>query len=78
MSVSKRPSRTIFLVEESTDRGMNNLIVNDALFIWDDWTSLRHGIFTNVVFLDGHAKRVEGKQQWKSARYPDGTYVFQQ
>jgi prepilin-type N-terminal cleavage/methylation domain-containing protein/prepilin-type processing-associated H-X9-DG protein len=72
------PARTVLLVDENTRYNEGEYLINDQLFIWYDRTARRHHGKANIVFLDGHTSQVDGQLQWYTARWPDGTLIFQQ
>lgn len=87
---SRNHTRTILLVDENCDESKNGgIIVNDALFIWQDRTCDRHpgsvptpnvsGSKTiapgvaNVCYLDSHVGVVPALVEWNGA---DGKALF--
>jgi prepilin-type N-terminal cleavage/methylation domain-containing protein/prepilin-type processing-associated H-X9-DG protein len=73
-----QPRRTILLVDENTDPNYNSTQINDQLFIDYDRTGDKHNKKANVSFLDGHMGQVDGRLEYTSAEYSDGTSVFHQ
>ncbi len=80
LSIFPEPSRTIHLVDENVrpniDSTLSQYIVNNELFFLDDVTSDKHSGKANVTYLDGHVGQVPGMSQWRTARWPDGSYMF--
>ena len=72
----KRPSKTIFLVDENTDFRYPYVRINDALFVFIDHVTDRHNGRGNVAYLDGHMGTLYGMPEWNTARWPDGTLIF--
>jgi prepilin-type processing-associated H-X9-DG protein len=78
----KRPSRTIVLVEQVTDKRLipqnlwNTVAPNDQIFVYIDLSGVSHNGKGNMLFLDGHIKTVPGLSKWQDAMWPDGSFMF--
>lgn len=69
-------SRTVLLVEDNTDPSNGRQLLNDELYIWNDYTSDRHGQKGNISYLDGHIGMVDGLVNWETHMHPDGNFFF--
>jgi prepilin-type N-terminal cleavage/methylation domain-containing protein/prepilin-type processing-associated H-X9-DG protein len=78
ISYIKNARRTVCLVDENTEIINGQYRINDQLFIWYDITGDKHAGYANITFLDGHCGQVLKYLMWNTAKYPDGTYIFQQ
>ncbi len=79
LSYFRRPSKTIALVGQNTDRRLATMPeqnINDQIFYGVDLSANRHNGRANAVFLDGHVKAVPGLAQQSTGKYSDGSFIF--